>query len=151
MKNHKITFLSLAILTLFSCNRLKNKVKTTVNKTGEIVAQTGSEFGEGVYKGVKKTFQNDIELSDNLKNDGLSLGEISINSTDTTTDNILTAYLIFNDDFEQNVTVKVRNSEGKEFGRVSRKIKGKAGQTQYVDFIFDKRVHIGMKGKIIME
>ena len=35
-----------------ACNWAKHKAKETVNKTGEVVAQTGSEFVNGVSKGI---------------------------------------------------------------------------------------------------
>ena len=55
------------ILTSVSCNWAKQKTKETVNKAGEVVAKTGSEFVDGVSKGVEKTFQNQVVLSDQLK------------------------------------------------------------------------------------
>lgn len=144
-------FILLTIFTLTSCHWAKNKAKHAVNKTGEIVAKTGSEFGNGIYKGVKKTFQNNIQLSDELKEEGLEFGEVTINSTDTTTDNVLTTYIIFNKDFNQNITFKLFDEDGKEYGRLTQKIAGKKGQAKYFDFTFDKRVNIGVKGKITVE
>ena len=145
-----IIFLTI-ILTLTSYNWAKDKAKATINKSGEIVAETASEFGDGMYKGVKKTFQNDIQLSDKLKNEGLEFGETSINSTDTKTDNVLTTYIIFNNDFDETVTVKLFNKDNKEYGRLAKEMKGEKGQAKYFDFTFDKRVHIGTKGTIIIE
>ena len=56
MKN--ILFIML-IVSLFSCDWAKRKTKETVNKSGEIVAKTGSEFVDGISKGIEKTFQNE--------------------------------------------------------------------------------------------
>lgn len=43
-------------LMLSSCDWAKDKAKGAIHKSGEIVGKAGSEFGSGVYKGVKKTF-----------------------------------------------------------------------------------------------
>ncbi|OAQ38087.1 hypothetical protein A5893_14885 [Pedobacter psychrophilus] len=134
-----------------SCDWAKDKTKKAVNKTGEIVGKTGSEFGEGIYKGVKKTFDNDVKISDQLKEKGLELGEVLINSSNSTTDNILTAYFIFNDNFDQEITIKIFDENGKEYGRLTEKLKGEKGNAKHFDFTFDKHVNIGKKGSITIE
>ncbi len=143
--------ISVLTWTLTSCDWAKDKSKKAINKTGEIVGKTGSEFGDGVYKGVKKTFENDVKISDQLKGKGLELGEIVINSTDTTSNNILTTYIIFNDNLDQEITIKVFNENGKEYGRLTERINGDKGKTQHFDFVFDKHVNIGTKGNITIE
>jgi hypothetical protein len=97
----RILLLLLSTGLLTSCNWFKQKAKDTVNKSGEIVAKTGSEFVDGVSKGVEKTFQNTVIFSDKLQKDGLKAGKIIINSSDTSVDNILTAYLIFENDIDE--------------------------------------------------
>ena len=146
----KYLFLLLSV-TLLSCDWAKQKTKETVNKTGEVVAKTGSEFAEGVSKGIEKTFQNEVIFSEQLKKEGLQSGKIIINSTDSTTDNIITAYLIFNNDLDRTITIKVLSSEGQEYGRVTQQLTGKKGQARYVDFVFDKRTNIDSKGKLMFE
>jgi len=94
-------------LFLLSCNWAKQKTKETVNKTGEVIAKTGSEFADGVAKGVEKTFQNQVKFSPKLSNEGLKSGKIIIHSSDSTTDNILTAYLILDNSIDEKITVKV--------------------------------------------
>lgn len=145
-----ITF-SVLILTFSSCDWAKNKTKETVNKAGEIVGKTGSEFGDGIYKGVKKTFENDVKISDQIKSKGIGLGEVVINSTDSTTDNILTVYVIFNDNFDQEIVIKIFNESGQEYGRLKEKLKGEKGNAKHIDFTFDKHVNIGTKGSITIE
>jgi hypothetical protein len=66
----KYLLLFLAII-FTSCNWAKQKTKDTVNKTGEVVAKTGSEFVNGVSKGIEKTFQNDVVLSGDLQSKDL--------------------------------------------------------------------------------
>jgi hypothetical protein len=142
---------SVFIMTFSSCDWAKDKTKKAVNKTGEIVGKTSSEFGDGIYKGVKKTFDNDVKISDQLKTKGLELGEVLINSSDSATDNVLTAYVIFNDNFDQEITIKIFAENGKEYGRLREKLKGEKGDAKHFDFTFDKHVNIGAKGNITIE
>ncbi|HEY8896243.1 MAG TPA: hypothetical protein VIM79_15555 [Niastella sp.] len=146
----KYLIVSLALFAA-SCNWAKEKTKQTVNKTGEVIGKAGSEFADGVSKGVEKTFENDVKISEQLTKQGLQTGKILINSTDSTTDNILTAYLIFNDNITREVIVKVFSPAGKEYGRARQMVKGQKGEARYVDFVFDKRTNIDGKGTIQFE
>jgi hypothetical protein len=138
-------------LALLSCNWAKQKTKESINKTGEVVAKTGSEFVNGVSKGIEKDFQNEVVFSDRLNKQGLKSGKIIIRGTDSSTDNILTTYLIFDDNFDQNVTIKVISEAGQEYGRVTQHITGQKGDAKYFDFIFDKRTNIDGRGKLLFE
>ncbi|RYY66714.1 MAG: hypothetical protein EOO12_03420 [Chitinophagaceae bacterium] len=147
----KFLHLVVAALLLGSCNWFKQKTKDTVNKTGEVVGKAGSEFVNGVSKGVEKSFENAVVVSDALKGEGLHTGKVLINGTDSTSDNIVTAYLIFDKDLSHVLTVKVFTAGGQEYGRVSQPVTGKRNEARYVDFVFDKRTNIDGKGTITME
>ena len=138
-------------LVLASCDWAKQKTKETVNMTGEVVAKTGSEFVDGVSKGIEKTFQNEVVFSDQLKKQGLKSGKIIIHGTDSTKNNILTTYLIFDGNISQKITIKVISNEGQEYGRVTEHIKGQQGEAKYFDIVFDKRTNIDGKGKLLFE
>lgn len=146
----RFVFLILALI-LMSCNWAKQKTKETVNKTGEVVAKAGSEFADGISKGVEKTFQNEVVFSETLSKSGVHAGKILINSTDTSVDNLLTMYLIFDQDFSQSLIVKVFDAKGQEYGRVSQVVTAKKGEARYIDFLFDRRTNIDGKGKITVE
>ncbi len=143
-------FLLLALFSI-SCNWAKEKAKETVNKTGEIVAKTGSEFVNGVDKGVQKTFSNQLQLSDALIKAGIKTGRNNISSSDSATDNIISVYLMFENDFNQKIIVKVVDENNLEYGRVTQMVIGKKGEGKYFEFTFDKRTNIDSKGKIIFE
>ena len=115
------------------------------------MAKTGSEFADGVTKGVEKTFQNEIVISEPLKKQGLQTGKIMVHGTDSTKGNILTVYFIFNNNFDENITVKLTSEEGLEYGRARENVKGLNGEAKYIDFVFDKRTNIESKGKIVFE
>ena len=69
MRSSVILFI--AAFTICSCNWTKDKAKETANNTGEVVAKTGSEFVDGVSKGIEKSFSNEIILSETLKTNGI--------------------------------------------------------------------------------
>jgi hypothetical protein len=56
-------FFPILLLIVLSCHWAAEKSKETVNKAGEVVAKAGSEFSQGIAKGVEKTFQNEVVLS----------------------------------------------------------------------------------------
>jgi hypothetical protein len=146
----KYLIIGLALVTA-SCNWAEQKAKNTVNKTGEVVGKAGSEFVNGVAKGVEKTFENEVKFSDPLIKQGLEAGKIVIGSSEHHSDDIISAYLIFNNNFDQVVTIKVFSPQGKEYGRVRQTVKGKKGDAFYVDFAFDGRTKIDGKGTISFE
>ena len=147
----KKVYLFLILASLSSCNWFKEKTKESINKSGEIVSKTGSEFIDGVSKGVEKTFQSKIEFSKELEKAQLSVGKVIINNSANGTDNVLTTYLIFGSEFEKSVTVKIFDEDNKEYGRTTQIIKGNKGEARYIDFEFDKRTNIDGKGKITFE
>ncbi|MFL5743082.1 MAG: hypothetical protein ACJ751_00350, partial [Niastella sp.] len=86
----KYLIIGLALVTA-SCNWAEKKAKDTVNKTGEVVGKAGSEFVNGVAKGVEKTFENEVKFSDPLLKQGLEAGKIIIRSSDQHSDDIISA------------------------------------------------------------
>jgi len=146
----KYLIVALALISA-SCNWAEKKAKDTVNKTGEVVGKAGSEFVNGVAKGVEKTFENEVKFSDDLIKKGLEAGKIVIRSSEHHSDDIISAYLIFNNNFDQEVTIKVYTPQGKEYGRTRTLVKAKKGDAFYVDFTFDSRTNIDGKGTISFE
>lgn len=147
----KHLLLLISLLIFSSCNWFKQKGKEVANKTGEAAGTVSSEFVNGASKGIEQTFTNEVNFSDELKKAGVQSGKIIISSNDSATDNIVRAYLIFNNDFQKDITVKVFSPEGQEYGRVKETISAKKDEAKYVDFIFDKRTNIDSKGKITFE
>ena len=141
----------IALIPLLSCNWAKEKTKATVNKTGEVVAKTGSEFVDGMSKGIEKTFQQSVSFSEILKQQGIQTGKIIISGTDSTTDNIISAYLIFDKDVELPITIKIFSQQNLEYGRVTQTVKGHKGEARFVDFIFDKRTNLNGKDKLVIQ
>ena len=147
----KIFILSaIAFISLSACNYAKDKTKEAINKTGEITSTAASEFADGLEKGVKKSYKNKIEIGKNLS-DKIKTGKVIINSSKGATDNILSAYIIYEEDFAGSVTAKVFDDLGNEYARTAAELKGKKNEARYTDFIFDNRTNIDGKSKIIFE
>ena len=146
-------FFTLSILLLFiSCNKISEKTKETINKGGETVGKTATEFFEGISEGVDRALDCEVVLTEKLKNKGLKTGKFSIvNSSLGGENNLLTLYLIFNQDFKATLTAKAFDKKGLEIGRTKTTIEGKKDDAAYFDFKFDKRTYIEVKSKILIE
>lgn len=141
----------LAIFSI-SCNQAKEKAKETINKTGETVGKSATEFFDGVSDGVEKTLECEITLSPQLIEKGLQMGKYNIKSgTNDANDNLLVLYLIFNKDFNQTLSLKAYDKNNVEIGRSKLAIKGKMGEAEYFDFQFNSKTDIASKSKIIIE
>ena len=150
MKCNLYVFL-LVLLLLTSCNRIANKTKEGINKGGEVVGETATEFFEGVSEGVDKTLECDVKLSKHLTSIGLKTGVYNVNSGTNGNNNQLTLYLIFNNDINEKIVAKAYNKNGLEIGRAKTTINGNAGDAGYYDFEFDTRTDIGFRNKIVIE
>ena len=138
--------------TLFSCHSIGEKAKSAINKTGEVVGEGGSEFVKGVSKGVDNSLESQIKISDALAKNGVSFGRCSV-SEDTGSEhkNKLVVYLIFDQDFSGDLSARVNDSKGIEYGRARIKTSVKKGEAKYFDFIFDQRTDIESKSTIVIE
>ena len=139
------------IFVIISCNSAKEKAKDAINKAGETVGQSTTEFAKGVTEGVDKSLGSEIQISPSLLEKGIKTGKIKITSSADANDNILSLYIIFDNDFKQDISVKILDSKGLEYGRVKQNVKGKAGEARFVDFTFDKHTDIESKSKFIID
>lgn len=136
-------------LFLFSCS--SNAVKEKINEAGDIAGQTAGEFAKGLGNGVTKAFDVQIRLPPPLLLKGLKLGKNTISSDSLGTDNLLSAYFIFEKDFSEKLTAKVFDNKGQEMGRVTALVEGKANEAKFIDFRFDERTNIDSDCKITIE
>lgn len=145
-----LSFLSISILVLFVVACSGGTVKEKINRAGDVAGQTAGELLEGASKGIMKAFDVEVTLSEKLKSKGIELGKSTVDSDSVGTDNLLQQYIIFNQDFSGELTVKVTD-KSKEVGRASAFVKGKKNEAKYVDFHFDRRTNIDSKNKLIIE
>jgi hypothetical protein len=139
----KTKYFSLLLLLpiMVNCHRAEE----AANKTGQLVGKGATEFVNGVGEGIDKTLQCKIDISEGLAQAGLKSGKFMVS------DSVLTAYLIFDKDFNQAIKVKVLDKTGQEYGRTSLLIQGKKDSAQYFDFKFDGRTKIESKSDFRME
>ena len=140
-----------ALFVLSSCDSVRRKTKETINKGGETVGKTATEFFEGVGEGVEKTLAINIELSEDLKRKGLNTGKYIVSNGQSGQDNLLTVYIIFNDDLSDTLMVKAYDKSGMEIGRLKRAISGKKDDASYFEFEFDRWTNLESKGKVTIE
>ncbi|WP_178985045.1 hypothetical protein [Winogradskyella helgolandensis] len=150
MKIYQLTTL-IILFSFLSCDRIANKTKEGINRGGEVVGESATEFFEGVSEGVDKTLECTIILSEDLQQNGLKTGVYDIGSQSSSNNNKLTLYVIFDTDFDRTVIAKAYNKSGLEIGRAKTTINGTKGDADYYDFLFDERTDIGFRNKIIIE
>jgi hypothetical protein len=122
-----------------------------INQAGDVVGQTAGEFIEGASKGVQKAFDVKVELSEGLKGRGIELGKSTVSSDSIGTDNLLSQYVIFNQDFSGKLTARVFDSSDKKMGRSTVEVTGKQREALYFVFHFDPRTNIDSKCRLILE
>ncbi len=153
MKNRSLIILIALILSvnILSCSKIKDKTKMSINKSGETIGKSTTEFIEGVGEGINKTLALDIHVSEPLIDKGIETGKYLIEISDEGDKNILTLYIIFNKDFNETIFLKAYDKNNLEIGRVNMQITGKKNEAGYYDFIFDKRTKLENKGSLTIE
>ena len=152
MKFVKAILLSIVIfVSLLSCNKIKKATKETINKGGETVDKSATEFIEGVGEGIDQTLALQIQISDELVEKGLSTGKYDVHTSENGNNNKLTLYLIFEDNFNETIFIKIMDKNGLEVGRTTMLIESTIGEASYFDFEFDPRTNLESKGIIIIE
>jgi predicted type IV restriction endonuclease len=149
MKTTIYTLSFFAGLFLFSCS--SSTIKENLNKAGDEAGQAIGELATGISNGVKKAIEPKIEVSESLKTQGISFGKMTIGSDSVGKDNVLIAYVIFENNFNGQITAKLFDDKNLEMGRVKQDLKGKKDKTTYVEFHFDKRVEINNESKLTLE
>lgn len=145
----KKLFSILVVLSLTcACSKVKEKTKETLNKGGETVGEMATEFTEGVTEGVERNLDCKIVLSERLKQQGIALGKYHIESDTLGHNNKIVVYLITEKAFKGNLTFKVSDKKGVEFGRTQLTLDTKAGAANYYDVVFDPRTDIEVKSTI---
>lgn len=145
----KIIFLFVVSAALLSCGNAKEKIKGA----GEKVGEGTSEFFSGVAEGVDNTRQCKVELAPSFTAHGISMGKFTVHApeTDAKSNNMVSIYLMFEQDFRGPVTLKVFDPKGLEYGRLNQEIAGTKGQATFFDFIFDPRTDIEPGSRIVVE
>jgi hypothetical protein len=146
----KIIYLfSVTIFFLASCSSCQ--VKEKANKAGDVAGQVIGEFASGVSNGVEEAWETSVVPNETLKSQGIQFGKTTVSSDSVGKDNLLTIYVIFNQDFKGQMTAKAFDSKGLEMGRVKVDVKGKKDEARFIDFHFDRRTNIDNDSKLAIE
>ena len=116
----------------------------------EKVGKSTANAVKGIKKGIEKVAQINIQVSESLKDRGISTGKVKLDSKGGR-HNLLNVYMIFDKNVNRTINLKVYDSDGVELGRTKTLVKGNAGDAIFVDFIFDKRTNIDRDNKVVME
>ncbi|MFC3809603.1 hypothetical protein [Lacihabitans lacunae] len=149
LKN-SIVFVSFGAVLIFAQSCRTDEGNEKLQNVGQKVGVSASKVVKGVKSGIEKAVKINIGLSESLKNRGVSCGRVELGN-EGGRHNKLSVYMIFDKAINRNVTVKVVDNQGLEVGRCKALLKGAAGDTKYVDFVFDKRTNIDRDFVITME
>lgn len=144
-------FVFIVIVTFFSCENVKEKASGAIDSGAQAVGRTASDVVNNIDKGITESSSLNIELSDDLKKEGLSFGKYYFGHDKEGRENILSLYLITDSDFSRDLSLKLFDKKGVEMGRTSLKISQKKGQAAYHDFVFDPKIRFEYQGKLIIE
>lgn len=117
-----------------------------VGKTGAFMGKAATAFGKSAYDGSGKVLKSQTILSKRLKEKGIEVGKIV-----QTENNVLQVYLVFNEDFKDNITIKVKNLDNEEVGRASNYVENKKRKAEYIEFLFSPITDIQNQSKIFIE
>lgn len=137
-----------AVVALASCGRVVDGTKGVLNRGGELAGAAATEVVEGVTTGVEKTWSIDVQLSDDLRQRGLSLGKTMVEEDSAGMDNILVLYIIASKDFHGPVTAVAIDKEGREYGRASAEVGLAANGADYFTLRFQSRTDLQRKSRI---
>jgi hypothetical protein len=139
-------FLTFILASCSSC-----EVKEKAGKAGKEAGQVIGEFASGISNGVEESFEVTAVLSNDLKSKGIQFGKTTVSSAAEGKDNLLSVYVIFDQDFKGSLTAKAFDRQGLEMGRVKLQVDGKKDEARYIDFTFDKRTNIDNDSKLTIE
>ncbi|MDF3027704.1 MAG: hypothetical protein K0S23_2011 [Fluviicola sp.] len=128
-----------------------SEIKESINDAGDATGQTAGEFFEGATKGIQKAFDVKVSIDPQLKTKGIEVGKTQVASDSAGTDNLLTVYVIFNQNFKGKLTAKAFDDKKLEMGRSSVEVQGKKDEAKYVDFHFDRRVNLDSKNELVIQ
>lgn len=147
MKN----FLLILILILTSCSQIEKDTKKIIHASGKKVGSTITEFSKGVAEGIQEGLAYNVNLSQELKETGISSGEVKVLSDSIGTDNKLSVYFSFENNFSDEIFAVIHNPQSKEIGRSSTIVSAQRGDAFYVDFVFPIETNIDLNSEITLK
>jgi hypothetical protein len=147
-----VTFLCFAgSLALMSCERVKDTASGAVKSGAQVVGRTASDVVNNIDKGISESSSVKIHLSDDLKKSGLTFGKSYFRVDSTGTENVISLYLISDQDIDRMLSAKLFDKKGVEMGRAKLQLKQKKGDAAYHDFVFDPKIVFEYQSKLVIE
>jgi|SRR5690606_21488843 len=144
--------LALAVLAaLFSCDTVVEKTGNVIDSGSQAVGKTATDIVNNIDKGISKGAAINIELSQDLTKKGVAFGKYYVRSGVENNSNVLSLYLITDDNFNGSLKAKLYDKKGVEMGRTSLKVTQKKGDAGYWDFTFDPKADIENQSKLTIE
>lgn len=116
------------------------------SKTGEISGKLVTAFGKSAYDGAGKILKNKTIILPALKEKGIEVGKIILEEN-----NVLQVYVIFNDNFKGNITIRVKDINNEEVGRATNFVEEKIGTATYLQFNFNRLTDIQDQSTIFLQ
>ncbi|MBK9147008.1 MAG: hypothetical protein IPM12_04200 [Flavobacteriales bacterium] len=141
----------LLVAVLAGCGRVAEGTKGALNKGGEIAGTAATEVVEGLASGVEKTWSVDVKLSEQLVDQGLSLGKTLIESDSAGNNNVLVVYLKAAKPFEGTVTGVAFDEQGLEYGRCATALNLAPNTADYYTLRFQGRTDLERKSRVVLQ
>ena len=142
-------FIFFVLVVITSCST--SSVKENLEKAGDAAGQTAGKLAKGIQSGMNKTFDVKVELPEQLAKQGITLGKTIVSSDKEGTDNLLSVYFIFSENYKGSITAKVFDAQLQEMGRAIQPVEAVKGEAKFIDFHFDKRTNIDSDSKLTLE
>ena len=147
----KILSVIIVAFALNSCEKVKDKAGSAIDSGAQAVGRTASDVVNNIDKGISESAKIDIQLSDDLKKNGLSFGKYYFRSGNEGNQNILSLYLISDQNVDRKLSAKLYDKKGVEMGRAKLAVKQQKGDAKYHDFVFDPKIIFEYQSKLVIE
>ena len=147
----KIIILILIAFGALSCDRVSDRTKEKLDSGAESVGKTATDIVNSIDKGITTGAAVNIQISEPLKEKGLSAGKYYLSKNQEGNKNKISLYLITDQAINAKLKLKLFDKKGVEMGRLQKTIKQGEGEAGYHDFVFDDRISIENKSKITID
>lgn len=140
--------LTLALAVFSGCGKHD---ESSAKRAGGKVGETLTEFASGVGKGIDKQLLVNVELSENLTNQGITKTVSKAIGLDQPDKKGITVYFIAQTPFNGTLIAKAMNKEGMETGRSVVDVEFSADDAKYVTFYFDPQMDAQLVDKYVVD
>ena len=140
-----IIYLSMATLLLSACGKNED---TMAKKVGDSVGSAVTDFTAGLGKGVDKSMQAQVQVSDGMAKKGVTS---TTSKLDNLAEKTLTVYLVSTQAYKGKVMARASNKSGQEIGRSIVDVELGASDAKYIKFPFDPEMDMQLADKFSVE